>query len=41
MFSEEDGSADKVLVAKGALSGGVLETDDCRATYEDLRAKRA
>ncbi len=39
MFSEEDGSAVKTLVAKGAFSGGVLETDDCRATFEDLRGK--
>jgi len=39
MFSEEDGAAVKVLVAKGAFSGGVLETDDCRGTFEDLRDK--
>jgi catechol 2,3-dioxygenase-like lactoylglutathione lyase family enzyme len=39
MFSQEDGSAVKSLVAKGAFSGGVLETDDCRTTYEELRAK--
>ncbi len=39
MFSEEDGAAVKVLVAKGAFSGGVLETDDCRGTFGDLRDK--
>lgn len=39
MFSPEDGAAVKALVSKGALNGGVLDTDDCRATYEDLRAR--
>src|SRR5262245_26291065 len=39
MFSPEDGAAVRALVAKGALNGGVLETDDCRATYEELRAR--
>lgn len=38
MFSPEDGAMVRALVAKGALNGGVLETDDCRATYEELRA---
>ena len=28
------------LVTKGAAGGGIIfQTDDCRATYEDLRAK--
>ena len=27
------------LVAKGVLGCGVLETDDCQGTYEELRAK--
>jgi len=27
------------LVGKGALCVGVLETDDCKATYEELKAK--
>jgi catechol 2,3-dioxygenase-like lactoylglutathione lyase family enzyme len=27
------------LIAKGALGAGVLETDDCRATYEELSSK--
>ncbi|MCU1347058.1 MAG: putative lyase [Acidobacteria bacterium] len=27
------------LVEKGVLGGGVLETDDCEATYEQLKAR--
>ena len=29
----------KGLMEKGWLGGGVLQTDDCRATYEELKAK--
>jgi catechol 2,3-dioxygenase-like lactoylglutathione lyase family enzyme len=29
----------KDLLAKGRLGGGVFQTDDCRATYEDLKSK--
>ena len=29
----------KGLLEKGGLGGGVLQTDDCRATYEELKAK--
>jgi catechol 2,3-dioxygenase-like lactoylglutathione lyase family enzyme len=29
----------KALVARGAMGTGVFATDDCRATYEALRAK--
>jgi catechol 2,3-dioxygenase-like lactoylglutathione lyase family enzyme len=39
MFTPEDAEAVQSLVAKGAMNGGVLETDDCRATYEQLRAR--
>jgi len=39
MFSPEDADALRALVAKGAMGGGVIATDDCRATYEELRAK--
>ena len=39
MFSAEDGATVKALVAKGALNGGVLETDDCVGTYQELRAR--
>jgi catechol 2,3-dioxygenase-like lactoylglutathione lyase family enzyme len=36
MFSPEDAETLRALVAKGALGGGVIETDDCRATYAEL-----
>jgi hypothetical protein len=39
MFSTEDAETVRSLVAKGALGGGVIETDDCRATYQELLAK--
>ena len=39
MFSEEDAEALRGLVAKGAMAGGVIETDDCRGAYEALQAK--
>lgn len=39
MFAPEDAQAVQNLVAKGAMNGGVLETDDCRATYERLKAR--
>jgi catechol 2,3-dioxygenase-like lactoylglutathione lyase family enzyme len=29
----------KELVTKGALGGGVFDTDDCRKTYAELKAK--
>ena len=29
----------RTLLKKGVLGGGVIETDNCRRTYEDLRAK--
>lgn len=32
-------TAFREIIAKGAVGCGVLETDDCRATYEALRAK--
>ena len=37
----DDATAAQVrdLVTKGALSGFILHTDDCRRTYEELRAK--
>ncbi|HEU4978272.1 MAG TPA: VOC family protein [Solirubrobacteraceae bacterium] len=38
----DDATAEQLrgLVAKGAAGGGlILETDDCRATYEALKAK--
>ena len=39
MFSDEDAQTLRALVAKGALGGGVIETDDCRATYAELVEK--
>ena len=39
MFSEEDARSLRELIAKGSMAGGVIETDDCRAAYEDLKAK--
>jgi catechol 2,3-dioxygenase-like lactoylglutathione lyase family enzyme len=35
----ESREAVEKLVTKGALGAGVFSTDDCRATYEDLKAK--
>lgn len=29
----------RALLARNAIGGAVLECDDCRATYEDLKAK--
>jgi catechol 2,3-dioxygenase-like lactoylglutathione lyase family enzyme len=39
MFSDEDAQTLRALVAKGTLGGGVIETDDCRATYAELVEK--
>jgi catechol 2,3-dioxygenase-like lactoylglutathione lyase family enzyme len=39
MFSPEDAEATKALIAKGALGGGVFNTQDCRASYEEMKAK--
>lgn len=39
MFSDEDAAALRGLIAKGAMAGGVIETDDCRKTFEDLTAR--
>jgi catechol 2,3-dioxygenase-like lactoylglutathione lyase family enzyme len=39
MMDEESAAAIRSLLAKGALCGGVLTTDDCRASFEELSAK--
>ena len=40
MFPDpETRAAFKLLLEKGALGAGVLYTPDCRATYEELKAK--
>jgi catechol 2,3-dioxygenase-like lactoylglutathione lyase family enzyme len=38
-FDDETRDAFRVLLQKGALGAGVLHTPDCRATYEELKAK--
>jgi catechol 2,3-dioxygenase-like lactoylglutathione lyase family enzyme len=38
-FDEEAQKAFKVLMNKGVLGAGVFNTPDCRATYEELKAK--
>ena len=38
-FDEESRAAFKVLLEKGILGSGVFYTPDCRATYEELKAK--
>ena len=39
MMDEEACDMIRRLLAKGVLGGGVVETDDCRRTYEELKAK--
>lgn len=39
MFDAESAQQLRALLAKGALTGGVLETSDCRATFDELKAK--
>jgi predicted enzyme related to lactoylglutathione lyase len=39
MMSEEAATSLRKLVQSGALGPGVLETDDCQATYEELTKK--
>ncbi len=39
MMDAEAVKAIKTLLEKGVLGGGVLEVDDCRRTYEELKAK--
>jgi catechol 2,3-dioxygenase-like lactoylglutathione lyase family enzyme len=39
MDGEDDARQLRALVAKGALGGGVLHTDDCHATYKELVAR--
>ena len=37
--TEEDAETLRGLIRRGVIGGGVLNTDDCQATYEDLLAK--
>lgn len=39
MFEPEDAEVLRKLVAKGSMAGGVIETDDCRKTYLELKEK--
>jgi len=39
LMDEETSNTVRSLLAKGVLGAGVFNTDDCRATYEDLKAK--
>lgn len=39
MFDEQTAAEVRALIAKGALGVGVLEVDDCRATYAELSAR--
>jgi catechol 2,3-dioxygenase-like lactoylglutathione lyase family enzyme len=39
MMDAESCAALRGLVEKGVVGGGVLQTDDCHRTYEELRAK--
>lgn len=38
-MDEEDAKNLRALVAKGAFGVGVLDTDDCHATYKELSAR--
>src|SRR5436305_15185507 len=39
MHDEETGAQIRALVAKGAIGGGVWESDDCKATFDELGAR--
>jgi catechol 2,3-dioxygenase-like lactoylglutathione lyase family enzyme len=39
MMDPESAEQLKALLAKGILSPGAFDVDDCRATYEELRAR--
>lgn len=38
-LDEESRNAFRILLEKGILGAGVMHTPDCRATYEELKAK--
>lgn len=38
-LDQESRDAFKVLLEKGIMGAGVMHTNDCRATYEELKAK--
>jgi catechol 2,3-dioxygenase-like lactoylglutathione lyase family enzyme len=39
MMDAESAEQIKALVSKGAMGSGVFEADDCRRTYEELKAR--
>lgn len=39
MFDEETVKQLRALIEKGVLGAGVFDTDDCRATYEELKRR--
>jgi catechol 2,3-dioxygenase-like lactoylglutathione lyase family enzyme len=39
MFPAEKVAALRTLIESGSIGAGVLQTDDCRKTYEELKAK--
>lgn len=39
MFDETTAGQIRAVLEKGLMSSGVFETDDCRATYEDMKRK--
>ena len=39
LMDEETSNQLRAIMAKGVLGAGVFNTDDCRATYEELKAK--
>lgn len=39
MMSEDEASKIRELVKAGKMGAGVFQTNDCRATYEELKAK--
>lgn len=39
MMDKETADAIQTLIGKGAMGGGVFYTKDCKATYEELKAK--
>jgi len=39
LMDEETSNTIRALLAKGVLGAGVFNTNDCRATYEEMKAK--
>ena len=39
MLMDEESSRQLVALDKGVLGAGVFNTDDCRGTYEQMKAK--